>query len=114
VSELRRRGKGVGLISNWDVRLEEVLADLGLLERFDWVVISAVVGVQKPDAAIFEHALRRCSLPAGRVIHVGDSYEDDVLGARRAGLRALWLRRDGPADAEDAIGSLEEVPAMLD
>ncbi len=109
VEQMKRRGKQVGVISNWDVRLEEVLRALGLWELFDCVVVSALVGAEKPAPAIFQHALRQCDCPPGRALHVGDSYEEDVLGARRAGLEALWLCRDGAADDPHVIRSLSEV-----
>ncbi len=84
---LRARGKRLGLISNWDARLDGILDDLGLAERLDCVVISHHVGAQKPDPAIFRRAAELCGIAPGRALHVGDSYEDDVLGARAAGMR---------------------------
>ncbi|KPK65826.1 MAG: hypothetical protein AMK73_01885, partial [Planctomycetes bacterium SM23_32] len=99
IEALERRGKGVGLISNWDRRLESLLEGLGLAERLKWTVVSCRVGVEKPDPAIFRHALSRCGLPPERALHVGDSYEQDVLGARAAGMRAAWLARDAATHA---------------
>lgn len=113
--ELRRRGKGLGVISNWDVRLADVLREVGLQQEFDWVLISACVGVEKPDPAIFQQALRGCGLPAERVLHVGDTREDDFVGAREAGLQALWLRRETTDCGGDAvIASLTELLDLLD
>ena len=79
-------GFAVGIISNSDGRLEWRLDQLGILGRFDFVVDSAVVGVSKPDPAIFRDALKRSSLPAEQTIYVGDYYEVDVVGARSAGM----------------------------
>ncbi len=113
---LRRLGVRMGLISNWDVRLEGLLLDLGLAQHMDWTVISCTAGSEKPHAAIFQEALRRCDLPPGQLAHVGDSYEEDVLGALGAGLRAVWLRRDeaeaGPADVP-IVRRLTELPDLL-
>ncbi len=115
LAELRRREIGIGLISNWDIRLEKVLRDLGLWERFDWPVVSAAVGAEKPDPAIFRHALGRCAVPAERALHVGDSYEEDFLGARKAGLRAVLIRRDGAGtEGAEVVSSLSEVLELLD
>jgi len=114
VRELRRRGKRLGLISNWDVRLERILRDLGLWGRFDCVTISAAVGVEKPDPGIFQHALRRCECPPGRALHVGDSEIDDVAGARGVGMEALWVCRDAETDGPGVITGLAGVLAALD
>ncbi len=114
LGELRGRGKSLGVISNWDVRLADVLREMGLWDRFDWVLVSACVGAEKPDLAIFRRALQRCRMRPERVLHVGDSYEDDLLGARRAGLKALWLRRDKADCAGEAIGSLSELTELVE
>jgi len=58
-------------------------------------VASAAVGVEKPDRRIFDLALARAGVPAHRVVHVGDDYEADVLGAQGAGIDAIHLVRDG-------------------
>ncbi len=114
VRELRRRELALGLVSNWDVRLEGVLRDLGLWERFDWVTISAAVGIEKPDPDIFHHALSRCGCPPGRALHVGDSEVEDIQGARAAGMRALWLRRDAASGGPGVIHSLTGVLRALE
>jgi len=118
IERLKARGLSVGLISNWDARLVPVLRELGVWERLDAAAISFQVGAEKPDERIFAHALAQCRVAPWRALHVGDSYEEDVLGARAAGLHALWLRRDGTssrgrADAP-AIRTLDEVLARLD
>lgn len=115
---LERRGKHIGLISNWDVRLGPLLEQLGLMSRLRWAIISCQVGVEKPEPAIFRRALEACSLPPAKVLHVGDSYREDALGARRAGLRAVLLRRstdDAPVpDDVTVIASLTELLDLLD
>lgn len=89
IGELRSRGLGIGIVSNSDGRLERRLADIGLADRFDFVVDSAVVGVSKPDVRIFRRALERSGLAADSVAYVGDYYEVDVVGARGAGMRPV-------------------------
>jgi REG-2-like HAD superfamily hydrolase len=93
--ELRRRGFSVGLISNWDERLPRLLDGLGLTARFDAVVFSQQVGVEKPHQRIFTAMLERLDLPPVRVLHVGDRPRHDVEGARAVGMRALLLDRSG-------------------
>lgn len=93
---LRARGLRLVAVSNWDVSLAHVLADAGLLDLLDAVVTSADVGTPKPDPEIFRAALELAGAPPGRALHVGDSPELDVAGARAAGVPAVLLRRPGP------------------
>jgi FMN phosphatase YigB (HAD superfamily) len=113
---LRARGHGarVVVVSNWDVSLEEVLERVGLAPLLDAVVTSAAIGAAKPAAAIFEHALALAGVAPQRALHVGDSLEEDVVGATGCGIRAVLLRRDGDPAASlpagvTAIGSLAEL-----
>jgi putative hydrolase of the HAD superfamily len=91
----RERGQRTVVVSNWDVSLVGVLERIGLAELLGGVVTSAVIGVRKPSPAIFEAALRIAGAGAGEAIHVGDSVEEDVDGARAAGIEAVLMRRDG-------------------
>jgi putative hydrolase of the HAD superfamily len=83
----------LGMVSNWDSRLLKLCAGLGIDRYFDFKVISAVFGTAKPDPKIFREALKKANVPAGEVVHVGDSLEDDVRGAHLAGIKAIWLDR---------------------
>jgi putative hydrolase of the HAD superfamily len=91
----RARGQRVIVVSNWDVSLLEVLELVGLAPLLHAVVTSAAVRARKPSPAIFEHALALAGTPPGRAVHVGDSLEEDVEGARACGIAAVLLRRDG-------------------
>lgn len=86
LDELAARDLSVGIISNSDGRLESRLDAMGLLDRFDFVIDSAIVGISKPDRRIFEDALERSSLSPEEAVYVGDYYEVDVRGARAAGM----------------------------
>jgi putative hydrolase of the HAD superfamily len=92
---LRARGLKLAVISNWDDRLPSLLAQLGLARRFDAVVTSAAVGVEKPDPRIFRQALAQLDVEAGAALHVGDNRLEDVEGALAAGMQALHLDRAG-------------------
>ncbi len=93
----RGRGRRVVVVSNWDVSLHERLEQLELAPLLDGIVTSAGAGARKPSAAIFQRALALAGVQPGDAIHVGDSVEDDVAGARAAGIEAILLRRDGNA-----------------
>lgn len=112
---LRSRGVRLVVASNWDCSLAEVLAGAGLLPLVDGVVSSAVAGVAKPDRAVFEAALALAGTPAEEAVHVGDSPDHDVAGARAAGLGAILLDRRGVAAPADVpvVRRLGELPSLL-
>src|SRR5918999_2816302 len=87
--ELRAGGLRLAVASNWDASLPEVLERAGLRELVDAVVASAAVGAAKPDPALFHAALDAVGATPAEALHVGDSLERDVGGARSAGLRAV-------------------------
>lgn len=95
LTALRRAGLRLGVISNFDARLLPLLENLGLAEFFDTVTFSSAAGWAKPDPRIFAHALTLHRARPEEAIHVGDSLDDDVAGARAAGLEALLVRGDG-------------------
>jgi HAD superfamily hydrolase (TIGR01549 family) len=109
LGDLRERGLKLVVVSNWDSSLALVLERCGLLDLVDEVVTSAGSGASKPDPAIFAAALDRAGCDAPDVIHVGDTTEEDVAGARAAGVRALLIDRDGDGD----IVSLAEIVSHL-
>lgn len=108
----------LGVFSNADDRFL-----LPLLERYDLPVEAAASSesarVYKPDARAFEHILGLMDLAPEEAWYVGDSPFDDILGARRAGMRAVWIDRRGvetPSDpAPDAtITDLRQLSRLLD
>ncbi len=108
----RERGLRLVVVSNWDVSLHDVLDRVGLGPWLDGVLTSAEAGARKPAPAIFEQALARAGVTAGEAIHVGDSLEEDVAGARAAGIDVVLLRRnhgETPVRGVRTIGSLAEL-----
>jgi len=117
--DFRSRGLKIGVVSNWDTRLKTISDGLGLTPLVDFIVISAEVGVRKPDPGIFLEALDRAGVRADEALHVGDLLEEDVEGARRAGVRAVLIDRKRritagafPADVR-VVTSLAELEAHL-
>lgn len=92
---VRARGLVLGLVSNWSPRLLPLLEALGVAERVDFVLCSAVERVEKPDPELFERALRRAGVAAHEALHAGDDLGHDVFGAQRAGLRAVLVDHAG-------------------
>ena len=115
--ELRTRGLRLIVVSNWDHSLPEVLREAGLLPLIDGVVASATVGAAKPDAEPFSAGLELARSAPAHALHVGDSLEHDVLGARAAGIHAVLLERGGGARGAAAgapsIRSLEELASVI-
>jgi putative hydrolase of the HAD superfamily len=72
---------------------EEKLSHFGLRPLVDHLVVSEGVGVSKPDARIFEIALHRAGAAPANAVMLGDSWPNDILGARAAGIRAVWFNR---------------------
>lgn len=91
LARMRDRGLKLVVVSNSDGTAERSLETAGLRPYLDVVVDSALVGYEKPDPRIFEHALRLTGAHANRTLHVGDLYHADVSGARSAGIHALLL-----------------------
>jgi len=86
----------LGVVSNNVLAEQESKLDqFGMRPFVDALVVSADVGVSKPDASIFAIALGRLGVAAADAVMLGDSWPSDIVGATRAGLRAVWLNRTG-------------------
>jgi putative hydrolase of the HAD superfamily len=113
---LRARGLVLGVVSNADGRIAGDLAQNGLGAHFGTVIDSHVVGVEKPDPAIFHLALDALGMTAAESLYVGDVFGIDVVGARRAGLEAVLLdtlgRYPGGVDCR-RIRALSELLELL-
>jgi HAD superfamily hydrolase (TIGR01549 family) len=110
--ELRAAGLRLAVVSNADGRVDRFLSAAGLAEELEFILDSGTVGIEKPDPRIFELALDRLGLEPHQVVYVGDSWEIDVVGARRAGIRPIYLSE---TDREGAtrIGGIRDLPAAL-
>jgi putative hydrolase of the HAD superfamily len=107
---LRERELRLVAVSNWDCSLPRVLEGCGLGDLLDGTVTSAEAGARKPDPAIFERALELAGCEPAEALHVGDTAEEDVVGARAAGIRPLLIDRDGGVGD---IASLAEIDQHL-
>ena len=112
LAELRRHALKIGLVSNGQRDLEEFVAHHAL--DVDATVGSKSHGRTKPHPSIFAAALRALDATPRETAMVGDSFEDDIEGARALGIRAILLDREGRyPDAEDRIDTLLALPAAL-
>lgn len=112
--QLAGAGYRLGVISNADGRVEAVLEAVGLRPHFEFVVDSEVVGVEKPDPAIFQEGCRRLDLPPEACLYVGDLYPVDYVGATGAGLHAVLLDPLGLHEGKaPRVAALADLPAFL-
>ena len=119
---LAARGYRIGIAANQPARAQTVLQESGL--PYEWLVISAVVGLDKPSSAFFAHLCELSGLPPERIAYVGDRADNDVGPAAAAGMVAIHVRR-GPwavlhagrpelARAALSVVSLAELSERLD
>lgn len=111
-------GLKMGVVSNFDSRLKEILRVCGLLSHFSFLITSEESGIAKPSPAIFDQALQKCGVPAASVAHIGDHYVNDYLASRSVGIHGFLLDRynkHNKADIprEHQLSSLEELPSQL-
>jgi putative hydrolase of the HAD superfamily len=112
LESLRRRGLRLGIVSNFAWRLPELVAGLGLADRFDLILTSARVGYRKPRPEIFEHALATAGVAADKALYVGDDPECDEAGARAVGIRSLLI--DRRRRAAPRVGQIRSLATLLD
>jgi putative hydrolase of the HAD superfamily len=93
LAELRRRGLTIGVCSNWNWDLDDVLHSTGVAPLIDDAVTSARVGYRKPHPAVYESVLSALGVTAPEALFVGDSWEPDVLGPIDAGMRSVHIAR---------------------
>ena len=118
--DCKRRGFLVGMVTNGGHALQDrKIESAGIGGYFDDMVMAADEGVLKPDPAVFRLAAERLSAAPEECVFVGDNLLDDISGAARAGMRTVWIRqerglRDHLPKPDEEIGSIEELPALLD
>jgi putative hydrolase of the HAD superfamily len=102
---LRARRVPMGVVSNFDHRLPNILQELEIIDYFETVTTPAEAGAAKPDRRIFEAALEGLGDPSGRAVYVGDRAVEDVAGALEAGLLPIPVT---------SLATLAELPARID
>ncbi len=112
---LKGLGYRLGVVSNAEGRVEQDLESAGFAEMFETVVDSSVVGVEKPDPAIFRIALDRMGVSAATAMFLGDVPSIDVEGAKAAGITPVLLDRFGlyPETLVPRLRSISELPDWL-
>jgi 2-haloalkanoic acid dehalogenase type II len=91
-----------------------LLHESGYDKYFDYILCSRDVGVRKPNPEVFSFILNKLGIKPEETVHVGDSVEADMYGARDSGITGIWIKtRNQPPWSGYAIGSVCELPALL-
>ena len=116
LDELAARGIKLGVVSNFEPWLEDILDLQGIGDRFAAVAISGKLGVAKPDPEIFRWAIREAGADPAATLHVGDQPANDVDAARAVGITPVLIDRyarhpetDGAHRVEDLLELVELV-----
>ena len=112
---LKTRQVPLGILSNYGTHLLDLLPKLGIFDYFDFIIVSAIVGVTKPDPKIFGMAIEEAGAPPDQILYVGDNPVDDIQGARNVGIDAVLINRPGrePGQAPVMIDSLLEIEKFI-
>ncbi|NXF29459.1 HDHD3 protein, partial [Nyctibius bracteatus] len=119
LSWCRQHGLRMGVVSNFDNRLENILSQCNLRHHFEFVLTSEDAGFAKPDRRIFEQALRLGGVPPEQAAHVGDDYTRDYRAARAVGMHSFLLRAAGQGEEpevppEHVLPTLSHLLALLE
>ncbi len=109
--ELGRKYR-LGIISNSDGRIDELLRQLGLLDLFACVTDSGIVGYEKPDSRIFISATQSMGVSTQEAAYVGDIYSVDYLGAMAVGMRGILMDAAG-VYKNHSVERIDRIPQLL-
>jgi HAD superfamily hydrolase (TIGR01509 family) len=110
---LASRGRTLGVVSNFEPWLEDVLALQGVDHLFAAVAISGKLGVAKPDPRIFQVALDEAGADAAATVHVGDQPANDVAAARAVGITPVLIDRFARHPDADGAHRVEDLPGLV-
>lgn len=117
MAELIKRGKRLAIGSNFDHRLHDICAGLGLAPTAR-LFVSSELGVRKPAPEFFAHVSSQLNVASERILMVGDDWRNDIAGARSAGWQAVYVSRKASQRSHDTarrrgvITSLRELPGL--
>ena len=107
----------LGIISNATSNLpREVLERRKLSRFFTVIVVSRDLGVRKPDPRIFLYTLNKLEVEASEALHIGDSMIEDIVGAKRVGMKTAWIKNEDAEVIEEpdfVLNSVTELPKIL-
>jgi putative hydrolase of the HAD superfamily len=113
LTTIHSKGFRLVVLSNWDRRLLRTLKDLGLDGFFEKIYVSTLIGYAKPNPGAFQHVVEDLKVPRQEILHVGDTLDEDILGAQQANIRSVCIDRRGKSGSTPGevpvISSLTEL-----
>ena len=122
ITAMRDTGAKIGIVANQPATSVNSLRSDHLYELIDFLGISAIVGIEKPDLKIFELAIKELAVEPTNAIHIGNRIDTDVLPAKKLGMKTVWVRRGeanpDPSDedlkqADITVNDLSNLPALI-
>jgi putative hydrolase of the HAD superfamily len=115
IERLQARSIPMGIVSNYGAHLIYTLYKLNIYDYFEFVIVSSLVGVAKPEPGIFELAIEKAGVPPDRILYVGDNVTDDIEGSHNMGIDAALINRPGrtPSTAPLIIDSLLDIEKLV-
>jgi putative hydrolase of the HAD superfamily len=107
ITALKDTGAKIGIVANQPASSLNSLKSDHLFELIDFLGISALVGLEKPDIKIFELAIKELAVDPSKVIHIGNRIDTDVIPAKKLGMKTVWVRR-GEANPDPTEGDLKQ------
>jgi putative hydrolase of the HAD superfamily len=122
INEFKGMGVKIGIVANQPASVVNSLKSDQIYDLIDFLGVSAIVGIEKPDKAIFELAIAKLATPANKIIHIGNRIDTDVIPAKSLGMKTVWVRRGEanpyptPADLKQAdltVDNLTNLPELI-
>ncbi|NOR90196.1 MAG: HAD-IA family hydrolase [Anaerolineales bacterium] len=121
LDELQEEGRMLGLISNAGdaENVQRLIDKVEIRDYFDPIIISAAIGILKPDPRLFKMVLDQWQVNPESIVMIGDRLEADILGAQNAGIHQIWLKPEAGVSAatqikpEKVTGKLVDIPGLI-
>jgi FMN phosphatase YigB (HAD superfamily) len=122
INEFKSMGVKIGIVANQPASVVNSLKSDQIYDLIDFLGVSEIVGIEKPDKAIFELAIAKLATPANKIIHIGNRIDTDVIPAKSSGMKTVWVRRGEanpyptPADLKQAdltVDNLTNLPELI-
>jgi len=113
ILESMKKKYTLGTITNGNASLKTI----GIEKYFDFEVKASEVGYMKPDSKIFEHALDLVKCKPSEMLHIGDSYEKDIIGAKSVNMNYIWIRHNDEIvkdiKKENMVDNFSQIPEKI-
>ena len=113
ITALKSAGAKIGIVANQPASVVDSLKADQIYDLIDFLGVSAIVGIEKPNPAIFELAISKLATPANQIIHIGNRIDTDVLPAKKLGMKTIWVRR-GEANPDPTAADLAQADITVD